>query len=119
MQVFHSPHSPIIFREHKDVEDSEDTVGKDREASLESGQPYLHSALAVTVHSTPHQALPLSLAYSASCLLLLLIYDSLSNAPDSLPMDTQAHQTVICVHPISFVNGEKFSQGPVGSFQTN
>ena len=33
-------------------------------------------------------------------------------------MDTQAHQTVICVRLISFVNGEKFSQGPVGSFQT-
>lgn len=33
-------------------------------------------------------------------------------------MDTQAHQTVVSVHPISFVDGDKFSQGPVGSFQT-
>lgn len=61
------------FQRAQDVEDSEDTVGKDREASLESGQPYLHSALVVTAHFTPHQALPLRLAYSARCLLLLLI----------------------------------------------
>lgn len=73
VQAFHLPHSPIIFREHKDVEDSEDSVGKDREASLESGQPCLHSELVVTAHSAPRQALPLSLAYSARCLLLLLI----------------------------------------------